>query len=103
MSPRRRRHELALLILFLILALLVGFWFGRMSAPDSSLAYEKGKAAGERLEQQRSEQNRIEARILSEEVAAARDRSAAAERQTTATGDDGQPFPAGGGAGANKR
>lgn len=100
MSPRRRRHELTLLVLFLIVAVLVGFWFGRMSAPDSALAYEKGKAAGARLEQQRSERNQIEARILNEEVAAARARSSEPQ---PATADDGQPSAAGGGAGANNR
>src|SRR5688572_28291760 len=103
MSPRRRRHELALLILFLIVALLVGFWFGRMSAPDSGIAFEKGRAAGQQLERQRSEQNRIETNILSEEVAAARRRSAASDPNAAAPGQDGEPAPAGGGAGANNR
>jgi cell division protein FtsB len=102
MSPRRRRHELALLILFLIVALLVGFWFGRMSAPDSRIAFEKGRAAGQQLERQKSEQNRIETNILSEEVAAARSRSAASEPNAAASAD-GEPAPAGGGAGANNR
>lgn len=79
-SVPKRRHERLLLALALIVAIFVGFWLGRISAPDSTAAYERGRQKGQQGERRRAEQSKIDLDILRSEVAASRSSASDAEK-----------------------